>query len=79
MDYIDSISSAVVDQDEYREMMTNLPRIVDEVLSYVNLYIKTAKGESVLHPKQYDRKYGYTTLVYFHDILGIDTDTALID
>ena len=71
MDYIDSIKAPIIDHDEYREMMSNLTEIVEEVHSYVNSYIQHVKGDVTLHPKQFERKYGYTTLVYFHSILGI--------
>ena len=70
-DYIDSATPAVVDQDEYNEMTTHLQQIVKEAVSYVNTYISHVNGTSPLHPKQFFRQYGYTTLTYFHDILGI--------
>ena len=70
-DYIDSSTAAIVDQDEYNEMMTNLPQIVKEVLSYVDTYIAHVNGSAPLHPKQFARQYGFTSLAYFHDIMGI--------
>jgi hypothetical protein len=70
-DYIDSSTAAVVDQDEYNEMMINLPQIVNEVVSYVDTYIAHINGTAPLHPRQFIRAYGYSTLVYFHDIMGI--------
>ena len=70
-DYIDSSTPAIVDQDEYNEMMTNLPQIVKEAVSYVDAYIAHINGTAPLHPKQFARIYGYSTLVYFHDIMGI--------
>ena len=70
-DYIDSSANAVVDQDEYKEMMVNLPRIVSEVLVYLNNYIAFVKGEMVLHPRDFCRLYGYSTLKYFHNELGL--------
>jgi len=72
-DYIDSSARAVVDQDEYNEMMKNLPLIVQEVLDYVNAYISHKIGDVPLHPRDYARKYGFSTLPYFEDILGITT------
>lgn len=74
--YIDSSTAAVVDQDEYNEMMTNLPQIVKEALSYVDTYIAHINGTALLHPKQFARQYGFTTLAYFHDIMGISTGTS---
>lgn len=70
-DYIDSKNAAVVDQDEYNEMMANLPRIVSEATSYLEKYIAHVNGTEPIHPRQFARQYGFTTLVYFHDILGI--------
>ena len=71
LDYIDSVSPAIVDQDEYSEMMQHLSQIVEEELEYVNTYIKHKKGEKTIHPREYARKYGYSTLSYFDTILGI--------
>ena len=70
-DYIDSSTPAVVDQDEYNEMMTHLPQIVNESVSYVKTYINHVNGTAPLHPRQFSRQYGYTTLAYFHDIMSI--------
>lgn len=75
-DYIDSTTPAVVDQDEYNEMMAHLPQIVKEAVSYVNTYINHVNGIAPLHPKQFFRQYGYTTLTYFHDLLGIATPAS---
>ena len=70
--YIDSITPAIVDQDEYSEMMKNLTRITREVLDYVDTYINHTNGTKPLHPREYKRRYGYSTLPYFDDILGVD-------
>lgn len=72
-DYIDSKAHAVVDQDEYRELMRNLPTIVNEVLDYVDTYINHLNGFSVIHQKAFERMYSFTTLKYFHKELGIKT------
>ena len=71
-DYIDSSTTAIVDQDEYNELMINLPQIVKEAVSYVDTYIQHVSGTKQIHPQQFDRRYRYTTLTYFHDILGIE-------
>lgn len=73
LDYINSSIAAVVDNDEYVEMMTNLKQITQEVIGYVDTYILHANGTKPLHPRAYARSYGYSTLPYFHDILGIPT------
>jgi len=68
-EYIDSETPAVVDQDEYSELMKNLPRIVTDVCQYVDTYINHRKGVKMIHPREYERKYKYSTLPYFDDIL----------
>ena len=69
--YLDSSITAIVDQDEYAEMMRNISRIVREANDYVNTYIQHIKGTSPIHPRTFLRKYQYTTLSYFHDLMGI--------
>ena len=70
-EYFDSTTAAIVDQDEYTEMMQKLPTIVKEVNDYVNTYISHMNGTIPLHPKAFLRKYQYSTLAYFHDLLKI--------
>ena len=70
-DYIDSSVRAIVDNDEYSEMMRNLPKIVSDELDYVNTYISHKDGTATLHPREYKRRYGYSTLPYFVSILGV--------
>ncbi len=70
-DYIDSTTPAIVDQDEYTEMIRNLPKIVQEANDYVDTYINHINGVSPIHPRQFDRKYRFSTLTYFHSIMGI--------
>ncbi|TCL61635.1 type III toxin-antitoxin system TenpIN family toxin [Allofournierella massiliensis] len=69
--YLDSNRPAVVDQDEYNEMRANLPKIVEQVNRYVCTYMNHVTGKKTLHQREYTRKYGFSTLPYFHDILGI--------
>lgn len=70
-DYFDSTAIALVDQDEYAEMMRNLPTIVQEANDYVDTYINHVNGIVLMHPRAFLRKYQYSTLPYFHDIMGI--------
>ncbi len=70
-DYIDSSSKAIVDQDEYNQMMQNLLTIAQEALDYVDTYIGYINGSISLHPRAFSRKYQFSTLPYFHDIMGI--------
>lgn len=64
-------AKAVVDQDEYTETLKNIKRIVGEAVDYVDIYIEHVSGRKRLHPKEYRRRYQYSTLPYFHDIMGI--------
>lgn len=68
--YIDS-SPVLVDNDEYKEAMKQMDRISREAVAYIDGYVAHHKGEKLLHHREYDRKYRYSTLQYFHDILGI--------
>lgn len=69
--YIDSEKAAIVDQDEYAEMVRNLPRITSEILEYVNSYIDHVKGIKTMHNREFNRRYAYSTLPYFNDIMGL--------
>lgn len=70
-DYFDLNAKAIVDQDEYAEMMRNLPTIVEEANDYVKAYINHINGTVPMHPRAFLRKYQYSTLPYFHDIMAI--------
>lgn len=70
-EYIDSSTPAVVDQDEYREILVNLPRIVSEVNCYLTVYMNHIQGKKIIHPRDFMRLYGYSTLKYFHNELGL--------
>lgn len=70
-EYLDSSKNALVDQDEYREMRTSLPKIVKQVDLYIRRYKDHVIGAKPLHKREYERNYQYSTLPYFHDILGI--------
>lgn len=68
--YFDS-TAAIVDSDEYTEMIKNLPKIISEATNYVNTYINHINGTSPIHPCEFARKYQYSSLPYFHDVMGI--------
>ncbi|MCD8012440.1 MAG: hypothetical protein LUG99_04590 [Lachnospiraceae bacterium] len=70
-EYIDSSTPAIVDQDEYNEMVKNLPTIVLEANDYVNTYIGHVTGKGQIHPREFSRKYQFSTLPYFHDVMKI--------
>lgn len=72
-EYIDA-AQAVVDQDEYTEMQTHVHEIVEEIVAYIEAYIMHVNGEHPIHRREFERKYKYSTLPYFHDILGIQNN-----
>lgn len=68
--YIDN-RKVVVDQDEYKEVQKSLARIVKEATTYIEDYIGHVTGTAPMHFRQFARKYQYSTLPYFHDIMNI--------
>ena len=69
--YIDN-KKVVVDQDEYNEMQKHLLQIVNESVAYLEKYINHVTGKKMMHPREFVRNYQYSTLMYFHDVLGIE-------
>ncbi len=69
-DYIDS-KDAIIDKDEFKETMVNLERIKKEALEFVEDYVKHVKGIELLHKREFSRRYGFSSLKYFHQELGI--------
>lgn len=66
-----STSNALVDNDEYNEAQLNAERIISEATRYLNDYINHNKNTITLNPEEYRKKYSYSTLSYFHNILQI--------
>ncbi len=71
IDYIDSATPAVIDNDEYVAMIANIQKIVNEVNTYIETYINHINQTSVLHEREFSRHYQYSTLQYFHDVLNL--------
>lgn len=69
-EYIDS-TVAVIDKDEFNETMINLERIKREALDFVEEYVGHVKGIKQLHKREFDRRYRFSPLKYFHKELGI--------
>ena len=67
IDYIGT--NGLVDNDEYVEMMQNIKQICQEVNEYIDGYINHIENNN--ETKQNTKKYKYTTLKYFHEILKI--------
>ncbi|MBR1711017.1 MAG: hypothetical protein IJ719_19680 [Clostridia bacterium] len=66
--YISQIP-AVVDNDEFTEMMQNIDAIVNGALAYVENYVNHKKGSCVLDQQVFERRYGRSSIQYFDDIL----------
>ena len=64
-EYLDT-KDAIIDNDEYNETIRNFEIIKKEVLLYVEDYIHHVKGKKKLHNTEFERRYRYSTLKYFH-------------
>ena len=71
-EYFDRTVVAMVDNDEFVEAMKNLDKIASEASVYLDSYIAHVTGSKVLHPRKFDRRYRFSTLPYFHDVVGIN-------
>lgn len=61
----------VIDQDEFVETRKNIRYIARNADKYVEDYIKHMRGKDLLDVREFRRKYGCSTLVYFHKELNI--------
>ncbi len=69
--YLDSVPG-IVDSDEYTEMMKNINVIVRNALEYVDDYVSYLRGDNKrISDEEFLRRYKYSTLQYFHGILGL--------
>ena len=68
--FIDT-QDALIDKDEYNETMVNLEKIKAETLAFVEEYVSHIKGEQLLHPKEFKRRYLFSPLKYFHAEMGV--------
>lgn len=69
-EYLDT-KDAIVDKDEYNETIQNLEKIKEEALLYVEEYIEQVSASNILKREEFDRKYKYSTLKYFHKEMGL--------
>ena len=69
-EYLDN-KDALIDKDEYKETVKNFERIKREALQYVEDYVEYKNKRKYIHPKEFRRKYTFSTLPYFHKELGI--------
>lgn len=63
--------SSTIDIDEYKEFEKQENHIHKNLEEYIHDYIEHVNGHIPLHIKQFERKYKYSTLKYFHKELGI--------
>ena len=66
------IENAVVDTDEYKAVRMNIYKIEKQISKYIEGYVKSVSDFENADKKSFERKYKYSTLKYFHDILGIE-------
>ena len=53
------------------KLSANIAAIKKGILEYLDEYIHHVNGTNDLHPREFMRKYRYTSLKYFHSELGI--------
>lgn len=66
------IENAVVDTDEYKAVRINIYKIEKQISKYIEGYVKSVSDFENADKKSFERKYKYSTLKYFHDILGME-------
>lgn len=69
--YIDN-SITTVDNDEYKEMISNIDIIVEGAINYIDEYIDHINGIKTLSKRKFSKKYKYSSLKYFHSELGVN-------
>ena len=67
------VRAGVALSSKFTETIHNLPRIVQEVFKYISDYKDDLNGVQKLHPKEWQRRYGMSTLPYFDSFL-IESD-----
>ena len=63
--------NSTIDCDEYIEFAKQEDQIHKKLAKYIHDYVEHVNGHMSLHIKQFERKYKYSTLKYFHKELGI--------
>lgn len=61
----------VVDNDEAKEFRMKASIIHNDALKYVETYVNHIIGTHILDIEEFERRYKYTTLCYFHSELGL--------
>lgn len=68
--YLEDEPAPLVDQDEYRETVQNIEEIAQNVIGYIRGYMDHQSGKNQLHHRDYQRRYGFSTLPYFKHMLS---------
>lgn len=69
--YLDT-KQGIVDSDEYKEMVQHINKIANDAVSYVEDYVAYHNDvEKHISKEEYQRRYRFSSLQYFHDILKI--------
>lgn len=66
-----STESVTIDKDEYIKTVRNISRIVKDSEAYIEEYVAHMNNECVISEMDFRRKYGMSTLKYFHEELNI--------
>ena len=72
-----SSDEAIIDQDEYTETVRHIGRIRQDAERFVQDYIAHISGIHMLSEREFDRRYRYAPLKYFHEEMGIDSDQTV--
>lgn len=70
IDYIDT-KPAVIDKDEFNETVRNINIIQAEVTDFIDAYVNHILNLKPIHHREFERRYKYSPLQYFHDELNI--------
>lgn len=65
-------SDTVIDQDEYVETRNNIDRIQKEAFQFLDDYRNHQKGVILLHKSEFERRYKFSPLKYFHKEMEIE-------
>ena len=71
-----SSDSAIVDDDEYNETVTHIRQIAKGASNYVQNYVLHVQGDALLDPHDFLWRYGFSTLKYFHEELGLTLQSS---
>lgn len=64
-------SDAIIDKDEYNETYYKIAKIKDQAEKYVDGYVNHLTNRKIMYQKEFERKYRFSTLKYFHKELNI--------